>query len=350
MLANFNIKNLTVFSEARLELSPGLNVFIGENGSGKTHVLKAAYSAIAASYEEGRKPNAGEPTKATMQKLYAQKLIGVFRPNALGRLSRRKPGRERCELEFLFSEEALNCGFSFATNSKSEVQVDRLPATWQKTPPVYLPTRELLTIYPGFVSVYDNHYLEFDETYRDTCVLLGAPALKGPRAKKSSSLLDPIEDAMRGKVFIDNDGRFFISIPGQGNMEISLVAEGLRKLAMLARLIGTGTLLEEGYLFWDEPEANLNPKLIKLVARVILHLCKNGIQVFLATHSLFFLRELEILSEEKAFKKLKTRYISLAFGESGVEVEQGDSANDLNSLVLLDESLEQSDRYLDLGE
>lgn len=41
-------------------------------------------------------------------------------------------------------------------------------------------------------------------------------------------------------------------------MEMPLVAEGLRKVAMLARLIATGTLLEQGYLFWDEPETNLN--------------------------------------------------------------------------------------------
>ncbi|WP_281258757.1 hypothetical protein [Avibacterium endocarditidis] len=43
-------------------------------------------------------------------------------------------------------------------------------------------------------------------------------------------------------------------------MEIPLVAEGLRKLAMVARLVATGTLLDKGCLFWDEPEANLNPK------------------------------------------------------------------------------------------
>lgn len=39
-------------------------------------------------------------------------------------------------------------------------------------------------------------------------------------------------------------------------MEMPLVAEGLRKVAMLARLIATGTLLEQGYLFWDEPETS----------------------------------------------------------------------------------------------
>jgi hypothetical protein len=44
---------------------------------------------------------------------------------------------------------------------------------------VLLPAHELLTIYPGFVSVYDSHHLQFDETWRDTCLLLGAATLKG---------------------------------------------------------------------------------------------------------------------------------------------------------------------------
>jgi hypothetical protein len=44
-------------------------------------------------------------------------------------------------------------------------------------------------------------------------------------------------------------------VVGSGTMEMPLVAEGLRKLAMVARLISTGTLLDKGYLFWDKPEA-----------------------------------------------------------------------------------------------
>jgi len=350
VLKKITIKNLTAFPEAEFHLSSGLNIIIGENGSGKSHILKMAYSVIAASAEEGRNPKAGEPTKTLLQKRYADKLIRVLRPETLGRLARRKQGRERCELGFFFAESDLNSSFGFTTSSKSEVQIDQLPDTWQKTAPVFLPTRELLTIYPGFVSIYENHYLEFDETYRDTCLLLGAPALRGPRAKKAASLLKPLEDAMRGKVILDNSGRFYLSSPGYGNMEISLVAEGLRKLAMIARLIGTGSLLDKGYLFWDEPEANLNPRLIKMVAKVILNLCKSGIQIFIATHSLFLLRELEILSQAKEFKKVKHRYFALTLKDSGVGVEQGDSLEEINSLVLLDEELEQSDRYMEAGE
>lgn len=280
----------------------------------------------------------------------AEKLVHVMRPEYLGRLARRKQGRERCTLHFSFGDSNLDSQFGFAASSKSEVQIERLPSAWHTQVPVFLPTRELLTIYPGFVSVYDNHYLEFDETYRDTCVLLGAPALKGPREKKAATLLKPIEDAMGGRVVLDTNGRFYLSLPGQGNMEMPLVAEGLRKLAMVARLIATGSLLDKGYLFWDEPETNLNPKLIKLVAKAILHLCVQGIQVFIASHSLFLLRELEVLSQQKEFESVKQRYFSLKYTDAGVVVEQGDSVEKLETLVLLDEELAQSDRYMDMGE
>ena len=75
-------------------------------------------------------------------------------------------------------------------------------------------------------------------------------------------------------------------------------------------------------MFWDKPEADLNPRLIRLVAEVIYHLCQHGIQVFLATHSLFLLRELERFSKEEKFSNIQPRFFALMLKEGGVEVEQ----------------------------
>lgn len=350
MLETLNITNLTVFPEANLKFSPGLNVIVGENGSGKSHLLKAAYSVLAVLAEEGRKPTAAAPTKNLLQSRIADKLVNVMRPESLGRLARRKQGRERCELAFMFSDKALNITFSFATQSKTEVTIEKVPRAWLDKAPVFLPTRELLTLYPNFVAIYDNHYLEFEETYRDTCLLLGAPSLRGPRERTAKALLEPIEQALGGSVVLDKNGRFYLTLPGSGNMEMGLVAEGLRKLAMLARLIATGSLIDKGTLFWDEPETNLNPRLIKLVAGAILNLCSSGIQVFIASHSLFLLRELEILSKDPGLVSVGRRYFALAAGANGVEVEQGDSSEEVQTLVLLDEELVQSDRYLEIEE
>ncbi|GAB2894563.1 AAA family ATPase [Microvirgula curvata] len=348
MLNRLEIKNFTVFAEADLRFGKQLNLIVGENGAGKTHLLKLAYALLATSWEEGSKPHATAPTKTVLQASIAEKLTGVFRPEALGRLARRKQGRERCDIQFAFDQPDLDINFGFATNSKSEVSIAQLPEQWLNAAPCYLPTRELLTIYPNFLAVYDNHYLEFEETWRDTCRLLGGLLQRGPKEARVRELLEPLEAAMQGSMELDRNGRFYLR-NASGRMEIPLVAEGLRKLGMLARLIATGALLDQGYLFWDEPEANLNPRLIRQIARTIVELSENGIQVFIATHSLFLLRELEIVLAERP-SSLDTRFFGLQRLDNSVTVQQGPSLYDIGDITVLEESLLQSDRYLAMGD
>lgn len=350
MIKHLKIKNLTVFSEADLRFAPQLNVIVGENGAGKTHLLKMAYAVSAAQWEGGRKSTGGPgaplaPTKSGLQVRVAEKLVNVFRPETLGRLARRRQGRSRCEVALSFDDAQLDISFGFATQSKAEVEVSRVPKRWPDVAPAYLPTRELLTIYPNFVSVYEGHYLELEETWRDTCVLLGAPLQRGPKEKRVRELLAPLEQAMQGSVELDKSGRFYLR-NASGRMEMPLVAEGLRKFAMLAQLIATGALLDKGYLFWDEPEANLNPQLVKQVARSIVALSQSGIQMFLATHSLFLLRELEILLAEAGDDAPSAHFFGLQPGDDGVKVQQGASLDDIGDFAALEESLQQSDRYL----
>jgi len=340
------VKNFTAFGENRLRFSPGLNVIVGENGLGKTHLLKLPYAAMALSAELGKKQPPSPPSKTLLQPAMAQKLVDVFRTESLGRLARRKQGRSRCEARVEFTERRCNLGFSFATQSRSEVVVEEAPSEWLGKAPVFLPTRELLTIYPGFVSLYDGRHLEFEETWRDTCVLLGAPALRGPNERETARALAPLEDELGGKIVLDQ-GRFYLRAPGVGNVEMPLVAEGHRKLAMLARLIATGSLLDKGCLFWDEPESNLNPKLIREISRVLLHVCKNGVQVIAATHSLFLLRELDMLLKKEEFKDIERRYSALGKGADGVAVAQGERVEEIEPLTALDEELGQSDRFLE---
>ena len=125
-----------------------------------------------------------------------------------------------------------------------------------------------------------------------------------------------------------------------------LIAEGWRKLGMLARLIATGSLPEKACLFWDEPESNLNPKLIREVARGILTICEAGAQVIVATHSLFLLREFEVLLKRE-FVDVDHRYFALHRDGKGVEVSQAGEVDDVDPLLLLDEELEQSDRFVE---
>jgi hypothetical protein len=271
----------------------------------------------------------------------------------LGRLARRKQGRERCDVQLRFDSAALDMDFGFATNSKSEVSVKTLPTQWLDAAPVYLPTRELLSIYPGFAALYRSHYLEYDETWFDTCLLLDEMLPRGVKESRIQTLLAPLETAMQGRLELDKNGRFYLRT-ASGRVEMPLLAEGLRKLGMLARLIATGALLDQGTLFWDEPEANLNPRLIRQVAQTIVALSASGLQVFVATHSLFLLRELDILLSSAASSptspQLDVRHIGLQTTDDGVQVLQGRSLDDIGDITALEESLAQSDRYLSLGD
>ncbi len=350
MLRSLALENLTVFAEANLKFSRGLNVFVGGNGSGKTHLLKLLYSVPAASWEEGRRAQGSNPTKAIFQARLSDKIMGVFRPDKIGRLASRRRGRTRCSINIKFTQRdhALDVGFSFSTASSAEVLLEQAPSAWEQTAPAYIPTRELLTIYPNFLATYESRYLDIEETWRDTCILLGTPLQRGPSEGRISKLLEPIEDAMQGKIVLDPSGRFYLRSDA-GMMEMHLVAEGFRKLGMVARLIATGALAETGYLFWDEPESNLNPRLVKQVARSVYDLSIAGTQVFIATHSLFLLRELEIILGRET-KKRNCQFFGLHGRPSGTIIEQGSSIEDIGDIAALDEELEQSDRFLGMDD
>ena len=347
MLKSMHIKNFTLFADADLKFGPQLNVFVGENGSGKTHLMKLAYSVLAWSATEGTAAKDSTPTKAAFQPGIAKKLVNVFKPDNLGGLARRQQGVQRCEVSIRCGDPALDIDFGFNSKSKSEVQVSKLPTAWVEARPVFFPTRELLTIYPGFVAFYDNHYLEFEETWRDTCALLAGALKKGPREELARKLLPSVEEAMGGRIELEQTGRFYLVSP-KGRLEIPLVSEGLRKLGMLAQLIANGSLVGTGYLFWDEPEANLNPQILKRVAKTILDVSRTGIQVFIATHSLFLLRELELLLQASRLEgsDVDARFFGLHVADESVSIAQGNTASDIGAIASLDEELLQSDRFL----
>ena len=212
---------------------------------------------------------------------------------------------------------------------------------------VFVPSKEMVSLFAGLIGLFEK-YREFplDETYRDLAV---AMATLEPR--ESSALLPDvmsrIQKLLGGDLRLDNGDLIFERADGS-RLESQLLAEGHRKLAMLIYLLRYGVIEIGSTLFWDEPEANLNPAAVKLLAEALYVLTGLGVQVILATHSLFLLREFEIL-QTKSGKKghPPTRYFGLGLVRGQVAVSQGDDITDIEPLVALDEALQQSDRYME---
>ncbi len=158
MLRSLHIENFTVFPKADLVFGKNLNVIIGENGSGKSHVLNVAYAAIATSAQRAVSSPMNPPTKALLETSLADKLRNVFRPDGIGRLARRRlgGGHTACKLAFAFAPKELDMSLQFSTVATSNIKLTKAPSSWADRLPVFLPTRELLSIYPGFVSLYET--------------------------------------------------------------------------------------------------------------------------------------------------------------------------------------------------
>lgn len=341
MLDRLKMTNFMLFDEAEIAWSPGINVVVGENGTGKSQLLKLGYSVAWTSAAMGR---SFRQTKEEFQKRLADKLVATARPESLGRLVSRKQGRNRCDIEVSFDRPpGSDFSFSFATNARSEVKLEKMPAAYAAILPVFVPTREMLSFFPGFASSYEERHLEFDETYYDLAKALDATLLR-KHSNAVSRMIGDLESVLGGKIRQDA-GRFYLypDKTGVRKLEIPLVAEGMRKLALLAYLLMNGTLRVGSTLFWDEPESNLNPRLIALLARVLSELAAHGLQVVVATHSLFLLREIALLQRDA---KRSVRYVGLSLDGESVKVEQSDLLEGIGTLVLLDEELNQSDRYL----
>lgn len=318
LLTKVTLTAVTVFSSLELSCSPDINVIIGENGTGKTHLLKCMYALLRARED-------GDP------------MVPVARRG--DKLERVLMGRSRSWFAEEGDPSVIRIDCEHARFERSQ-RTDE-PASWSVTPAapftaraLYLPSREVLTMYPGFVAAYEKRELSLDETFYDLCKELSQRSLH-EAAKELERVREDLEAIIGGKVRMEFDS--FVVDTRRGTIPASMVAEGHRKLATLAYLIENGALTAESILFWDEPEANLNPRLITLVARVLRALARAGVQIFVATHDDLLARELSMAAEYKSEPGKEPLFFALhrASDDAPVEVESQSRWGDLqhNAIV-----------------
>lgn len=125
---------------------------------------------------------------------------------------------------------------------------------------------------------------------------------------------------MAGKKVLTKGEHFFFVGSSKENLEFTLLAEGIRKLALIWLLVKNEALLKGSTLFWDEPEANLNPTMLRNVAEMLLKFQRMGVQVFVATHSYVFVKFLNLLRKGGD----SVRYFSLYKEGRDVKFNQSD--------------------------
>jgi len=335
-IESLSIKNFALFGKNQLKFSNGLNIIVGENDTGKSHLLRLLYSLIESNNLVAQQQ--ADNKNYLLQKFIPQKFLDIFKPEKLAHLI--KSGQNKCFIKIDFTEYSIK--FNFTQKTKVQVNLDNneLPASLIKQDSLFIPTKEILSFYDGFMSLYLTRQLPFEEIYYNLAKALGLLVLKDISSSEKQ-ILTSLETLLNGKLLLEK-GRVYLSKNGK-KLEISLVAEGLRKIGTISHLIANGSLNKNSILFWDEPESNLNPKAIRKIAKVLVDLSSIGVQVFINTHSLFLIKEFEILREMNT----KIKYFSLGFNvENNLQVSQSENIEGLDDLVILDENLDQSDRFM----
>ena len=278
-LTSVKLQHFTAFEDLTVQFSPGINAFIGANGTGKTHLMKVCYAACNA---------------FRAHDIIGNELLGAFLPSGrqLGRLV-----KQSVEQPATLASAAVYAGdreVSIVFDARrTRTETDARLAIKS----VYIPPKEMLANAPGFMSLYAAREVHFEEVYRDILYHAYLPPLRGPLSPTQQPLLDNLQKAIGGEVVVEGE-EFFLN-GEQGKIEFTLLAEGFRKLGLLWLLIRNGSLSDGSVLFWDEPETNLNPKMFRTVIKALLELQRAGVQVFLATHDYVILKELDLQMTEE---------------------------------------------------
>lgn len=322
MITNLQLKNFAAFTDLDIEFSPGVNIIIGENGTGKTQLLKAI---LALSGPEARADQAGEAL--------ARKLCRLYQPmiDQVGEL--RRAGSRGDAL--LVATSSLDQKVSARFNGKDTVVKVEVSGGAEVAPATYIPTKEVLSLVRGLTDdERDEQTIEriFDDGYLDLAHQLIKEGLGDLDAKvkvdpRLASIVPRLVNLIGGRYEL-HDGRFcfqpgmFQAHQGESNaatkapqnfqdstlrfipekarlLSSGMTAEGFRKIGVLQRLLSNGSLSpgKGGPLLWDEPESNLNPRLMKELVLALLELSRNGQQVILATHDYVLLKWFDLLMD-----------------------------------------------------
>lgn len=357
MISQLQLKNFTAFTELAIDFSPGINIIIGENGTGKTQLLKAVL-AVSGPVPLGERAD---------QEL-ARNLCRLYQPlsGKVGEL-RREGKRGEAHLSATFaSGQTIAAKF----NSSAEEVTVMQPADCKPPPAIFIPTKEVLSLVRPWRSVrhLEVNRLEaverpdlaaiariFDASYLTLARLLIRARSNDLNTKvqfdpRFAKMVPHLTNLIGGQYLMEN-GRFVFEpghyveraaasrtrskhaqmyqdstewkfVPsGKRRLSSGMTAEGFRKIGVLQRLLSNDSLNPgtSGPLLWDEPESNLNPKLMRDLVQALLELARNGQQIILATHDYVLLKWFDLLLDKG--KGDQVRFHRLYRGEEGEHIQ-----------------------------
>lgn len=292
---NVTLKNFGTIEKFECSNFSNINLIIGENGTGKTFLLKALYSAVR-SLEDYKR---GDDI-TSMPVILADKLRWTFQVDKLGDIVSKGKNAEdllcriklgQCELEYMFSRSAA-----------SKPGLVNEPEKGKEGNSVFIPAKEVLSLYSVILKSRENDKsFGFDDTYYDLAKALRISPSKGKNFSVFANSRKIVKDVIDGKVDYDeNNGKWYYKNSKNQKFSIGATSEGVKKIAIMDRLLANGYLNKNSIIFIDEIESALHPTAVCSFLDMIDSIAEEmGLQIFITSHSYFVIKKLFLIAMKK---------------------------------------------------
>lgn len=340
-ITQIKLENFTVFKHAEINFDKGINIFIGENGTGKTHIMKLLYSACQA---------------ANPKVSFSNKIVRTMLPDdfKISRLITRVRGSNSAQVKIsALTDEHMpvrNLSLDFNHKTKKWEAEVRGEESWEKAfqdiSSIFIPAKEILSNSYNLTAAVEKDNVRFDDTYVDIINSAKVDISVGRNRAERDSRLKAIEKIIDGTVYYDDKKDEFYLKKGNSKQEFNLVAEGIRKMALLWQLVKNGTLEKGSVLFWDEPEANMNPMYLSTIVELLYELQQDGVQIFISTHDYMLAKYFETRKREQA----SLMFHSFKREDTVVEYSSAAHFGELKNNRIIESFNRLLDEIYDLGE
>jgi len=325
MIKSIHISSFGPIKEVSCDNLGQINLFIGHNGSGKTFLLKALYSALKTveAFRRGKE-------QRTDKEILSDKLYWTFQSPTLGELVRKGDNSLRFSMKSN-KNEVLSYSFGPATTKNVTTLTNSFEPKSDNT--IFLPAKEILSLRDVILEARENfNAFGFDDAYYDLAKAL-RPAIKGRNVKSFSDARKKLGEVVGGRIWYDESLKsWFFYGENNKKFDLSITSEGIKKISILDALLGNHYLARGSIVIIDEAEANLHPEMISRFLDIIYLLAKGGLQFFITTHSYFVIKKLYILAQQH-----KTSIPTWSF--EGGEAYRYDLGEEMPENAIINESI-----------
>ena len=211
-----------------------INLIIGENGTGKTFLLKALYSAVKA-LEEYKRGDDISP----IQDILSDKLRWIFQVDKLGDIVSKNAEEG---LDFRMKLDKTLLGYQFSKSASSKVGTVDPIVKGKDGNSIFIPAKEVLSLFAVILKSREiDKAFGFDDTYYDLAKALRISPSRGKNFAVFANSRKVVGDVIDGKVDYDEtSGKWYYKNKKNQKFSIGATSEGVKKIAIMDRLLANG--------------------------------------------------------------------------------------------------------------